>query len=68
MSSWTHMATGILLIVPAIVATLIVAARTLGAVKPAYPVVDARRSMRDSANAAGTPVPSFNCQSRGISR
>ena len=66
MSAWTHMATGILLVVPAIVATLVIAARTLGAVKPAYLVADARRSMR-TANAANV-VSSFNCESRGISR
>ena len=66
MSSWTHMATGILLVVPAIAATLVIAVRTLGAVKPAYLVTDARRSMRnaDSANVA----PSFTCESRGLSR
>jgi hypothetical protein len=64
MSTWTHMATGILLVVPAI--SLVIAVRTLGAVKPAYLVADARRSMRtaDAANVA----PSFNCESRGISR
>lgn len=64
MSSWTHMATGILLVVPAI--SLVISVRTLGAVKPAYLVADARRSMRnaDSANVA----PSFTCESRGLSR
>jgi len=66
MSSWTHMATGILLVVPAIVATLVIAVRTLGAAKSAYLVADARRFMR-TANAADV-APSFNCESRGISR
>ena len=64
MSVWTHMATGILLVVPAI--SLVIAVRTLGAVKPAYLVADARRSMR-TANAANV-VSSFNCEPRGISR
>ena len=66
MSSWTHLATGILLVAPAIAATLLIAARSTGSVKPAYPVVAARRSMRSAS--VSNPVPAFICASRGLSR
>jgi hypothetical protein len=51
MSTLTHMATGIS--VPAI---SLIAGPLMGAVKPAYVVVDARR-----------PVSVLNCESRGLS-
>ncbi len=66
MSVWTHMATGILLVVPSIVALSVIARRTSGLVKPAYQAADARRSM--VAAGVASPVPSFNCASRGLSR
>ena len=61
MSTWTHMATGILLVVPVISA--VVAARAKGTVKPA--VMDARRSM--GYDAPVSPV-NFDCESRGIAK
>ena len=60
MSTWTHMATGILLIVPVI--SLVVAARAKGVVKPTYAVVDARRFM--GYDAPVSPA-NFDSESRG---